>query len=217
MLSCITLPSGLCVYRPSEPLLRFCRDWYSYYDGVPSSDPDSIDLLDVLVTVSMNSYLTGDRVRAAYPEIAHRCNHLLAKIPLDANLLSFDLSFDQMHDLITTSMQIRWVGVAVATKIFHRKRPFLIPMLDRVVVTYYGTGLARTICDGTDKVASAKASRTVIEAFRRDLEAVREPINTLCSELEQNGFHLSPVRVMEILIWTQNEKGHRYDVSPPTP
>ena len=61
------LPSGLTVDLSTELLLRFCREEWAYYDGVPDRDPYRILPDDVTVTVAMNSFVdTADKVRTVH-------------------------------------------------------------------------------------------------------------------------------------------------------
>jgi hypothetical protein len=56
----ISLPSGLSIPDPTDRMLRFCREEYPYYDGLPSGDPDRIEPLDVLATVAVNGFYNAN-------------------------------------------------------------------------------------------------------------------------------------------------------------
>jgi hypothetical protein len=61
----VSLPSGLSIPDPTDRMLRFCREEYPYYDGLPSGDPDRIKPLDVLATVALMVFTTRTRRRSA--------------------------------------------------------------------------------------------------------------------------------------------------------
>src|SRR5947207_2167023 len=49
----LSLPSGVVLDRPLDSILAFCREEYAYYDDIASTDPDTVQPLDVLATVSV--------------------------------------------------------------------------------------------------------------------------------------------------------------------
>jgi hypothetical protein len=59
----VSLPSGLSIPDPTDRMLRFCREEYPYYDGLPSGDPDRIEPLDVLATVAVNGFYNANARR----------------------------------------------------------------------------------------------------------------------------------------------------------
>ena len=212
------LPSGLMLERPLNILLAFCGEEYDYYDAIPSRNPNDIEPIDVLVTISVNSFINNaKRVRQIHRDLASTCGRLLKQIPNDADILTFDPAFDSVERLLHTAVQSRNVLIPVATKVLHRKRRFLIPMLDNVLIEYYLTAKGRrSVLPSTqDKRHAAKAARLVMADFRDDLEAVSGEIATLTGLLAQEGYSLSPIRILEILIWTSIEPTRHYrNISP---
>ena len=91
------LPSGLTIERPSQRLLRFCAEEFEYYDGIPSEVPDRVTPIDVLVTVSVNSFINNaTRVRSVHRALAESCDPLLARLPTTATLLDADAPIQQV-------------------------------------------------------------------------------------------------------------------------
>ncbi len=203
----LTLPSGLTFTDPVGRLVAFCAEEYDYYDAIPSGDPDHIDALDVLATVSMNSFVnTADRVRSVHRGLAAACDPILATIPEDADLLDPEVDLDALERLLDAACQVRWVLVPVATKVLHRKRRRLIPMLDGVVNRHYiaatGQPLGAALEDGR---RAAGAAKVILEAFRADLRVVEGPLRDVQPELAGAGYPLSLVRILELLVWTEVE------------
>jgi hypothetical protein len=119
----------------------------------------------------MNSFVnSANRVRSVHRGLAGVCEPILGQIPEDADLRTFDLA--PVQRLLDAACRVRWVLVPVATKVLHRKRRSLIPMLDGVVINYYRRAGVR-VSDAAlqDGARAAGAVMPVLEAFRADLTA----------------------------------------------
>jgi hypothetical protein len=216
----IGLPSGLhfSIEEASTRMLRFCREEYAYYDGIPDVAPDSIEPVDVLATLSMNSFVNdAAKVRRVHRGIAGRCDSILPRIPVDADLMSFDADLREFHELIHAAVQAPGVLIPVATKVLHRKRPGFIPMLDNVVVSHYAGFLKKPelMEKSQSKQFAASVAVEVTHAFREDLSRCALPIAKIRTWLSDHGFELSPLRILEVLIWTETERNGYYRDSPP--
>jgi hypothetical protein len=204
-MSAIQLSSGLMVEHALDRLSAFCAEEYAYYDAIPSADPDRINPVDILATVPMNSFVnSADRIRSVHRGLVENCERLLPGLPEDADLRTFDL--EPVQRLLDAACQVRWVLVPVATKVLHRKRRSLIPMLDRVVINAY-RNLGIRVSGAALEVGSraAAAVMPVLEAFRADLMGSWDELQGLAVSLAESGFPLTPVRLLELLIWTQTE------------
>ena len=205
----ITLPSGLNVSNPERRILQFCKNEYAYYDGIPSGDPNKIEPLDVLVTVSMNSFInTATLVRNIHRGLAQQCNEILGEIPEDTDLLAPVPPVEIVRKLLYAAVQVPDVLIARAAKVLHRKRRSLIPMLDSVVLTHYLKLLQRK--DETqDKAKAADAAMDVLSAFRNDLLDARSQLEALSQSLLPK-FAMTPLRILEVLVWTEVEPQRYY-------
>lgn len=212
-LALVELRSGCTVERPAERLLRFCREEFDYYDAVLSGDPNRIEPVDILATVAVNSFITtAARVRQVHRGLAAACDPLLRGISPDADLLTFDPSLDQVRELLDAAVQVPWVLLPVATKVLHRKRPQLIPMLDSVLLRHYlGVPLTSELPPRSqDKQHAADVGVRVLKVFRDDLRAASPQIQHLREALATEGYALTDVRVLELLIWTELEERGYY-------
>jgi hypothetical protein len=211
----IRLRSGLEITNPAERLLRFCREEYDYYDGVPNGHPDRIEPLDVLATVGLNSRIdTAVKVRTVHRGMAAACDPLLPQLPRDADLLTFE-PLDPVHELFAAAMTSKYVFLSAACKVLHRKRPWLIPVLDGVVVGHYlGRLEERTLLARSweSRPAAAEAGRLALLELREDLDRAQDDIEELREGLKGEGFPLSHVRVLDILVWTETETAGSYRV-----
>jgi hypothetical protein len=209
----LVLKSGLSVAAPLGRVLAFCNNEYAYYDAVPMGDIDAVEPIDVLATVGINSRIdTADKVRTVHLGLVANCGPLLAAIATDADLLTFKPLSDVVT-LLAAAMQTRYVLLATATKVLHRKRPALIPVLDSVVVAHYlrRRGEDRLLRQSwVSRPAAAKAAEIALDDFRDDLRNARPDLERLRAELVKRGFLLTSVRVLDILIWTETERSGYY-------
>jgi Family of unknown function (DUF6308) len=176
---------------------------------LPSGDPDRIEPLDVLATVSVNGFYNANAatIRGVHRGLAAACNPLLPAIPPDPDLLTIDPSFTDVAALLLAAIGVPRVLIPVATKVLHRKRPNLIPMLDNVVLAHY---FGRLPPATQDKTRAAGAAIEALERFRADLTAVRAEIDAVVADLAAAGFLLTPVQVLEVLLWTEVEERGYY-------
>ena len=114
--------------------------------------------------------------------------------------------------LLHSAIPVSGVLIPVATKVLHRKRRALIPMLDNVVLGYYlSTDAHRMLLPRSqDKARAADVAMTALELFRADLVHAGSAIDALRASLEGEGFTLSPVHVLELMVWTKVEPAGYY-------
>jgi Family of unknown function (DUF6308) len=210
----LELPSGCVIKRPGDRMLRFCRNEFAYYDAIPSADPNRIDPLDVLITVSVNSRVdTAKRVRQVHEGMASRCDPLLPSISEDANLADLDMWHQPLRDLLHEAVQAPKVLIATATKVLHRKRRFLIPMLDSVVLRHYLAAKPasyRACVESDYRSKAAEGAMDAVRGFLGDLLAAQTEIQAIRESLDTEGYAISPVRILEVLIWTEIEPAGGY-------
>lgn len=202
MTEILELPSGARIPKPAVLLKAFFEEEWAYYDGIVDSAPKRIEPLDVIVTVSVNSFLnSAARIRAVHRGLAAACNDRLATIPEDADLRTYPM--DEVVALLHAACQVKWVLVPVAAKVLHRKRRGLVPMLDTVVSDFYLDALQRTDLRAAreDGSRAAEAARVPLDAFRRDLAESWEVLTEFQSHLQAAGFPVSQLRILEVLVW----------------
>jgi hypothetical protein len=122
---------------------------------------------------------------------------------------------EPLHLLLDAAVQVKGVLIPVATKVLHRKRRQLIPMLDGVILRYLldteeHRPLVARLEDGRTAAAVAMVA---LDRFHADLIATSAELERLCGTLAGAGFPLSPVRVLEVLVWTEVEPGGYYRTS----
>jgi len=214
----LRLASGCTIERPLDRLKWFCEGEYAYYDAIPSANPNSIDPLDVVVTVAMNSFVnSATKVHRVHQGIAANCAPILATIPENADLVALDLWRGPLRQLLHRAVQVQGVLIPVATKVLHRKRRSLVPMLDSVVIRHYLSAPEyKALLAGTE--SKDKAADVAMEALRLvhdDLLKARNELEMLQQQLAVAGFPLTLVRILELLVWTETEPAGGYRTTPP--
>lgn len=172
---------------------------FRYFDCLGASDPDEVEPIDVLATAALHPGLT-------HADLAWFWNHrddlgrLLRRLPAALDLADADATV--LEELRTLPRQLaeNAPGLALLTKVLHRKRPQLVPMLDRALLDRYRTQLPGR---GTESWGA------LVEAIRRDLAApdnaeifsdIRE---SLAAELEVVPTHL---RLLDISVWMHSRR-----------
>ena len=209
----LTLLSGCTINDPAERVRQFCAEEYPYYDAIPAAAPNRIEPIDVLVTVAVNAFYSANAaaIRRAHRGLAAACDPLLPAIPEDADLLAVDPSLAAVEELLHAAIQVPGVLIPVATKVLHRKRLHLIPILDNVVLAHYlGTTPQKLPAATQDKRRAAGAAVRVLDQFRADLRGAHPAIETIRQGLLRDGYDLSAVRILELLLWTQVEERGYY-------
>ena len=126
----VVIADGVAVL--SDKFEAFRWDWY---DGVCTA-PDRIEPVDFAITIAMNSRATAGRM-AEFMKIAAAVEERLRQIPRDLHLGDFqdgDKVWVGIQSLFEVACAALGTKLSVASKILHRKRPHLIPILDKVVV-----------------------------------------------------------------------------------
>ena len=73
--------------------------------------------------------------------------------------------------MLNAACRVRWILVPVATKVLHRKRRHLVPMLDSVLIDYYrSTGMEVSGAALEDGPLAGSAVMPILRSFRSDLE-----------------------------------------------
>jgi Family of unknown function (DUF6308) len=217
-LDVLELVSGCSIERPLDRLKWFCEGEYAYYDAITSANPNRIDPLDVLVTVAVNSFVnSATKVHRVHQGLAANCEPILATIPEDADLVDLNRRSEPLRELLHAAVQIQGVLIPVATKVLHRKRRSLVPMLDSVVIRHYLSAPEyKTLLPGTEsKDKAADVAMEALRLFRDDLLQARREIEGLQQQLAVAGFPLTAVRILEILVWTQTEPAGAYRATRP--
>lgn len=199
------LPSGLTITQDAESkLLKFSEAEFAYYDGIDDLSPDEITPVDVLVTYGVNSQIrSASRVRDIHRGMIEKCQPLLADLRVDLDLTDEYWQPQVVEKLLNEACSIRGVLMAVATKVLHRKRRALIPMLDSVVLAHYLD--KRDLGRSQDKQRATSMGMKALWKFRTDLIDASDALAEIRDALSKAGYLLTRLRILEILVWIEKE------------
>jgi hypothetical protein len=164
---------------------------YRYFDLVPSELPDEVTPVDVLAAASLHPGLSRTEL-AFFVDRADDLSDWLRGVPADAELLTADSDFLAHLDAL---VDFDGVSITLLSKVLHRKRPSLIPLLDRHIIDWY-----RPV---TGERSATLAWARIIRAIQQDLiddvnESLTEIADALRPELASPP---SVIRLIDIAIW----------------
>jgi hypothetical protein len=127
-----------------------------------------------------------------------RINTALALIPPTATLVApeDDVPWSGLGALMGAVHGAPEVGLPRATKVLHKKRPALIPILDSVVEAYL-----RGV-EGFERSGDfARDAVTLTRGYKRELEAGLPALRALQAALRSHGIDLTEVRLLDLFLW----------------
>ncbi len=191
----LVLPSGAVISKSTQLVGAFFAEEWAYYDGIEDRDPDRIRPVDVMATLSVNSFLNSAvRIRSVHRGMAAVCDGRLVNVPVDADLRSFSL--DQVIEAFRAGCQVPYVLVPVGRKVLHRKRRRPIRMLNNVVIGYCLDALNRR-----DLIVATQDKKRTAEAARIPLEAAWPQLAQSRQRLDAAGLPVLVLRILEVLVW----------------
>jgi hypothetical protein len=195
----ITLRSGVRIANPLELALDFVEQDGSYqsYDLAAVAQDDVLTESDIRVANAMIARMSP-RVRAEIYARAPAINAALAQVPPTASLAAAEdaIPWQALEELMRAMDGIPEVRLARQTKVLHKKRPALIPILDSVLETY----LRRV--DGVRRTGdSARDAVELIRSYKRELDMNLDAIRALRQELRQRGIDLTECRLLDLFLW----------------
>ncbi len=171
---------------------------YQNYDAAPVAQDCTLTETDVRVA-NRSTARMSDAVVAGILDRRRAIDAALRLIPSDASLTDREhaIPWDGLRSLVAAFDGVPAVGLARITKVTHRKRPALIPLLDSVVEAY----LVRL-----EPVPGAwpRPDRAVAltRIYRREMDLNRRALTCLRAGLAARGFELTECRLFDIFAWS---------------
>ena len=133
---------------------------------------------------------------AAVLERRRPIEQALQAIAPDASLAGTEDSIPwlPLGQLLDSFAGIHGVGFAKMTKALHPKRPALIPMLDSIVQKYLHED------DLGAQAPLGSRALGLVRGYKRDLDANQSALRTVQQDLVKNGYQLTEVRILDLLI-----------------
>ena len=181
------------------------------YSGWVVKENSTVEYSDLFVS----SALSGTPKNYAYKKLLsdNTINDIqvnLHKIPAGKNLNEIDVTkkiSDALEGLFKTLTNIPGIQMAIATKIIHKKRPGIIPILDSYVVQYYWGGYYPKLYKITEKRSRENSTLGLIDLIRDDLmrhfTTLKVARNDFCKKNTYTNLDksLTPLRTLDIVIW----------------
>jgi len=164
---------------------------FPYYDLI-DTDPDRMDPVDVLAASAIHPGLSRDDL-AWFENHRGLLDVWLENTSVDSTLV--DANEAERAALLTLG-DFDGVSLTLLSKVLHRKRPHLVPLVDRHVVDRYRpvTGARRPL----------EAWPGLIDALVTDLDRNAEALAAICAAVgDECGVDVSALRVCDITIWMQ--------------
>jgi len=131
------------------------------------------------------------KLRMKQSEIEQKLSHVPAELTIFHNY--DEIPWDQLEQLFST-FQVPYMGISRCSKLLHKKRPSLIPLLDSVATAYLDS-----LSAPTTRSFSKKAARYIRE-FKEDMDSNRKSLIAL-QEWNGNLYSVSTLRIFDILLW----------------
>jgi len=179
------------------------RDAHELYDSLAVPQDNKLDL------AALSSLAFFEVFNPRLEQWRHLWNHrseieaMLGRIPPGLELTSEEIPWPAIADIFDFfSRTVGGFGFARTSKVLHKKRPHLIPILDTLVTDHY-RAIQETVFrekPRREKVFGWAAAETIL-AIRNDVIANKEALVELQSECKIRGINLSLVRAFDVIVW----------------
>lgn len=193
------LRNGARIDDPLEMALEFVRHDGSYqsYDLAPVKQDEVLTEEDIRVANAIIARMSPRVIAGIYSQ-APAINAALGQVPSSASLAAADeaVPWEGLGQLMRAMDGIPEVGLPRKTKVLHKKRPALIPILDSVLEKYLRSvdRIRRT----GDSVVDAV---DLMRSYKRELDATLPALGPLRDELRQRGIDLTECRLLDLFLW----------------
>lgn len=215
----ITLSSNIEIHNPVELIKKFyATDGHALYDLLPVAKDNRLDPACLIAPAFFLSFnIRFDEWRDLWKK-REGIEDSLQRIPFDLSLLDENLPWEQIQDLFERFLDQKGFRISRVSKILHKKRPDLIPILDERIVKHYYFRISEQWLEQINFGLAShgkplKSSRSLADAlsceyFAIDLiKAIRKDIlfNKIILEkiqLEIGPYlNLSLVRIFDLILW----------------
>lgn len=193
------LRNGRRIENVLETALEFLEQDSSYlnYDLAHVEQDDVLTEADIRVANAMIARMSPQVIARIY-ERAPVINAVLAEIPSSSSLAAAAdaIPWQALEELIQAMQGIPEVKLARQTKVLHKKRPALIPILDSVLAKYLRRvdGLRHTGDPARDAVE-------LIRSYKRELDTALPALRSLQEELRVRDVDLTECRLLDLFLW----------------
>ena len=170
---------------------------FRYYDSIFSPPNNTVGPQDVLATAALHPGLRKSDLTFFHEE-RRFISSWLEDLPEEHGIGGCDGAVAaHVAQLATWDVP---VSLQLLTKVLHRKRPKLIPLLDRHVIDWF-----RPV---TGERTAAAAWPGILRSIRDDMDLLNTIfLHSMATAVEEKTFEpLSALRVMDIIIWMGHQQ-----------
>jgi len=179
------------------PSLHFLR----FYDAAEPGSCDEIEPKDWGVPALLNAAVPSSALQLVTDQYSTDTANVLRRVRSDWLLFDEDLDGERrerVRKLLEVITKPKGIGRAIATKILHKKRPNLIPIVDSVIAETYGI---------------SRPADLIFGPFRHDLARNLTTLEVIADEASRvAGRRVSEVRALELSIWLTCPQAKDYRV-----
>lgn len=199
ILNCEEKVVTFCLGAPDRGIEReYC---YELYDCIPMPQDNELSVHDIWLANNIEAGIEWRHFIAIWGA-RPRINRALSQVPINVALtddwVEENDGWAKLHHLFEV-MDVEGTSYARISKILHKKRPRLIPLID-------GKAVLRHRFGESERSDVAAHMVEIAQKIRRDLLANLESMQRIQENLwQQHGIQLTLVRVMDILYWQDFE------------
>jgi len=190
----LILQSGTRIEECQKKLVEFCDKDASYrgYDKKKVNQDNRLTNGDIQVANSMGARMSPLIIESIINRTT-MVNSALESIPPGTGISDQHVPWSAIEQLFSATLGPQ-VGPARATKILHKKRSALIPILDKVVVSY-----CQAVCshDLQDKNEASKMI-VYVQVVKVDVD---NNLSVIENAIQASALELTPLRAFDILLW----------------
>ena len=204
----ITVQTGTVIKDCQKKLAEFCSKDASYrrYDLEKVEEDNELTREDIELGNRMVARM-GPLVIQSVVGRTKTINSALECIAPGTRLCDKSVTWSAIEKLFSATLGPE-IGPARATKILHKKRPALIPILDSVVVSY-----CKVACrDALRSENEASKMTAYVKAIKIDVD---NNLDVLENIIQASALKVTPVRAFDILLWAYSGEYERTFGRPP--
>lgn len=193
---------GRKISDPGSRVLRYCgavvegrrEVWaYGFYDTI-ATDPRVLTPIDIVAASALHPGISRADLEF-FDCVLPALNAWLDDVPESEDLAC---ASSTRLDHVARVAEIAGPRTPLVSKVLHRKRPNLVPLIDRHLVDWYRFHLRDS------KIREASSLRILLESLADDLMTNVESIDGVRDVVEQAVLQRpSPLRVLDIAIWME--------------
>jgi hypothetical protein len=188
------LRNGVLIDDPLGTVRQFVDTYGMAYDDADVA-PNVVEESDIALANKIIARM-GKDAKAALLSRKSEIEAALILIPLDATLTvpADKVPWEALGQLYRSVERLAHIGLPRATKVLHKKRPALIPILDDVVKSYL-TSVDGPVSKTQEGIELTRRYHVEVHHSLRVLHDVRDAL------ANEDGINLTECRLLDIYLW----------------